>query len=254
MVGASLRTEPHRGLDVRLDGEVDPVRCAREQLGSWLAELGASPMDQMGVTHAAAELVTNAFEHGTPGHDPWVELRARLGSNGVALVEVLDHGTWQVPVEDLTRGRGLAMAAGLVDHLGIALRPDGTRAFLQHRLLHAAPIEVVRATARIDPDPAPVEVVHTAPHAVALRGDFGHDDVDRVSAELLVATRGGTVRLSLDLRDVTSLSTSAVQLLTDLTSVNRAVGLYAADIEILSTAGSTVQRTLDSACIPHHAA
>ena len=112
VVGASLRTEPRRSLEVRLDGEVDPVRCAREQLGSWLAELGASPMDQMGVTHAAAELVTNAFEHGAPGHDPWVELRARLGSNGVALVEVLDHGTWQVPVEDLTRGRGLAMAAG----------------------------------------------------------------------------------------------------------------------------------------------
>ena len=254
VVGASLRAEPHPSLEVRLDVEVDPVRCAREQLGSWLAQLGASPMDQMGVTHAAAELVTNAFEHGARGQDPWVELRARLGSNGVALVEVLDHGTWQVPVEDLTRGRGLAMAAGLVDHLGVALRPDGTRAFLQHRLLHAAPIEVVRATARVDPAPAPVEVVHTAPHAVALKGAFGHEDVDRVAAQLLVATRGGTVRLSLDLREVTSLSTSAVQLLTDLTSVNRAVGMYAADIEILSTADSTVQRTLDSACIPHHGA
>jgi anti-sigma regulatory factor (Ser/Thr protein kinase) len=254
VVGASLRMEPHRDLDVRLDGEVDPVRCAREQLGSWLVELDASPMDQMGVTHAAAELVTNAFEHGANGRDPWVEMRARLGSNGVALVEVLDHGTWRVPVEDATRGRGLAMAAGLVDHLGVALRPDGTRAFLQHRLLHAAPIEVVRATARVDPDPAPVEVVHIAPHVVALRGAFGHDDVDRVAAELLVATRGGTVRLSLDLAEVTSLSTSAVQLLTDLTSVNRAVGMYAADIEILTKVDSTVQRTLDSACIPHHAA
>ncbi|HET9997125.1 MAG TPA: SpoIIE family protein phosphatase [Nocardioides sp.] len=253
-VGASLRMEPHRGLEVRLDGEDDPVRRAREQLGSWLVELDASPMDQMGVAHAAAELVTNAFQHGANGHDPWVELRARLGSNGVALVEVLDHGKWRVPVEDVTRGRGLAMAAGLVDHLGVALRPDGTRAFLQHRLLHAAPIEVVRATARVDPDPAPVEVVHIAPHAVALRGAFGHDDVERVAAELLVATRGGTVRLSLDLREATSISTSAVQLLTDLTSVNRAVGMYAADIEILTKADSTVQRTLDSACIPHHAA
>ena len=85
------------------------------------------------------------------------------------------------------------------------------------------------------------------------RGDFGHDDVERVAAELLVATRGGTVRLTLDLREATSLSTSAVQLLADLTSVNRAVGMYAADIEILSTADSTIQRTLDSACIPHHA-
>jgi anti-sigma regulatory factor (Ser/Thr protein kinase) len=253
VVGASLRTDPHDGFEVRLDGEVDPGRAARDHLSSWLADMGASPMDQMGVTHAAAELVTNAFEHGAHGHDPWVELRARLGSNGVALVEVLDHGTWQVPVEDLARGRGLAMAAGLVDHLGVALRPDGTRAFLQHRLLRAAPIEVVRATRSGPPDGA-LELVHTAPHAVTLRGAFGHDDVERVAAELLVATRGGTVRLTLDLRDVSSLSTSAVQLLTDLTSVNRAVGMYAADIEILSTADSTVQRTLDSACIPHHAA
>jgi anti-sigma regulatory factor (Ser/Thr protein kinase) len=254
VVGASLRTMPHRSLEVRLDGDVDPVRCAREQLGSWLTELGASPMDQMGVTHAAAELVTNALEHGGRGHDPWVELRARLGSNGVALVEVLDHGTWQVPVEDVSRGRGLAMAAGLVDHLGVALRPDGTRAFLQHRLLHAAAIEVVRAAARTGSPHEAVEVLHTAPHAVSLKGVFGHDDVDRVAAELLVATRGGTVRLTLDLRDVSSLSTSAVRLLADLTSVNRAVGMYAADIEILSTADSTVQRTLDSACIPHHGA
>ena len=253
VVGASLRTEQHRGVEVRLDGEVDPVRCAREHLGSWLAELGASPMDQMGVTHAAAELVTNAFEHGGHDRDPWVELRARLGSNGVALVEVLDHGTWQTPPEDRTRGRGLAMAAGLVDHLGVALRPDGTRTFLQHRLLRATPIEVVRA-ARSGPPHDAVELVHTAPHAVSLRGAFGHDDVERVAAELLVVTRGGTVRLTLDLREVTSLSTSAVQLLTDLTSVNRAVGIYAADIEILATADSTVQRSLDSACIPHHAA
>jgi anti-sigma regulatory factor (Ser/Thr protein kinase) len=254
VVGASLRTEPHRGLEVRLDAEVDPVRYARAALGAWLTELGASPMDQMGVPHAAAELVTNAFEHGQRGHDPWVELRARLGANGVALVEVLDHGTWRVPVEDLTRGRGLAMAAGLVDHLGVALRPDGTRAFLQHRLLRAAPIEVVPAAARDGLSQEGVQVVHTAPHAVALRGGFGHDDVERVAAELLVATRGGTVRLSLDLRELTGLSTSAVQLLADLTSVNRAMGMYAADIEILASADSAVQRTLDSACIPHHAA
>lgn len=254
LVAARLRTPAHRALVVRLEGEADPARCAREELGTWLTELRASPMDQMGLTHAASELVTNAVQHGARSDDRVVELRARLESNGVVLIEVLDHGTWQAPSDDCERGRGLAMAAGLVDHLGVAIRPSGTRAFVQHRLSRPVPIETVAPAARTAHVNAGVEVVHTAPYAVSLRGAFAHQDVERVAAEILVASRGGTVRLSLDVTEVTSLSTSAVRLLADLTSVNHAVGLYAADIEITSAADSTTQRTLDINRVPHHVA
>lgn len=253
LVAARLRTRAHQALAVQLDGEVDPIRCAREKLGAWLTELRASPMDQMGLTHAASELVTNAIEHGALG-DGHVELRARLGSNGVVLIEVLDHGTWQAPSDDRERGRGLAMAAGLVDHLGVASRPTGTRAFVQHRLSRPVQIETVTAAARTDEVSEGVEVVHTAAHAVSLRGAFPHHDVERVAAEILVASRGGTVRLSLDVTEVTSLSTSACRLLADLTSVNRAVGLYAADIVITAAGDSAAQRMLDITRVPHDVA
>jgi len=253
-IAGFLRPAPHQDLRVAVDEGQDAVRRLRDELGAWLAGLGASSMNQISLVHAAAELLSNALEHGSHGSDRRVEVRARLGSDGVVRIEVLDHGTWQPPSDDPGRGRGLAMAAGLVDHLGVAVRPTGTRAFLQHRLTRAMLIETVAPAERPAAPRAGVEVVRLAPQVIALRGIFQHDDVERVSAEIMVATRGGTTRLSLDLTDVDHLSTSAVRMLADLTSVNRAVGMYTAEIHIISAADSTTQRSLEMARVPHHAA
>jgi anti-sigma regulatory factor (Ser/Thr protein kinase) len=253
LVAARLRESVPRELRTRLQRDAGPIRQAREELGTWMEELRASPMDQMSVIHATAELITNAVEHGGSEDDGQIEVHARLGSDGVVRVEVLDHGSWQVPSDDFERGRGLAMAAGLVDHLGVSIGPFGTRALLQHRLSRPVSIDDSRPAGRTGSTTGPVQVEHTAPHEVALRGDFGHDDVDRVAAEIMVASRGGTIGLSLDLTGVTEISTSAVRLLVDLTSVNRAVGMFTADIDMTASAGSTTQRTLDIAGVPHRA-
>jgi anti-sigma regulatory factor (Ser/Thr protein kinase) len=255
LVAAQLRGSPHRELRVRLRQGADAVSVTREELGGWLEELRASAMDEMALTHAAAELVTNAVDHGGRDDNREIELSARLGSDGVIRIEVLDHGTWRAPPEDLSRGRGLAMAAGLVDHLGVAAGPFETRALLQHRLVRPVPIQTTRGSAREGPGPAaPVEVVHPEPHVIALRGTFGHDDVERVAAEILVATRGGTLNYCLDVTGVTVLTTSAARLLIDLTSVNRSIGMFAADIDIVAEAGSMTQHTLDVTGIPHRVA
>ena len=97
-----------------------------------------------------------------------------------------------------------------------------------------------------------ISVGHPAPQTMSLHGTFRHDDVERVAAEILLATRGGTVPLSLDLTGVTRLSTSAVRLLADLTSVNRGVGTPSADIDIVSTENSVVQQALEIARVPQH--
>jgi anti-sigma regulatory factor (Ser/Thr protein kinase) len=253
LVAVRLRESPQRELQLRWQRDDDPVRRAREELSGWLAELRASAMDQMSIIHAAAELVTNAVEHGGSEDDGQVDLHGRLGSDGVVRIEVLDHGTWREPSGDLERGRGLAMAAGLVDHLGVSIDPSGTRALLQHRLSRPVAIDASRPGGRSGVTTRQVQVEHTSPHVVALRGGFGHDDVDRVAAEILVASRGGTIGLSLDLTEVSELSTSAVRLLVDLTSVNRAVGMFTADIDVSSSAGSTTQRSLEIAGVPHRA-
>jgi anti-sigma regulatory factor (Ser/Thr protein kinase)/anti-anti-sigma regulatory factor len=252
ILAARRRAEAHPDLRARVPRGESPVRQARHELSSWLEGLRASPIDQMAVVHAAAELVTNAVDHGGEEDHAPIELQGRLGSDGVVRIEVLDHGSWQPPSEDLERGRGLAMAAGLVDHLGVSVGPFGTRALLQHRLLR--PVAIDSSTSSGQPEPAsPVEVVHSAPHVVSLKGYFGHDDVERVAAEILVAARGGTIGLALDLTEVTELSTSAVRLLVDLTSVNRAVGMFTADLAISAAEGSTAERTLDIAGVPHRA-
>ena len=253
LVAARLRGSPQRELRVRWPRDAAPVRSAREELAGWLAELRASAMDQMSIIHAAAELVTNAVEHGGSEDDGQIDLHGQLGSDGVVRIEVLDHGTWREPSEDLERGRGLAMAAGLVDHLGVSIGPFGTRALLQHRLSRPVAIDASRPGGRSGGTGQPVRVEHASPHVVALRGGFGHDDVDRVAAEILVASRGGTIGVSLDLTEVSELSTSALRLLVDLTSVNRAVGMFTADIDVSSSAGSTTQRALEVAGVPHRA-
>ena len=254
VVAARLRDSPQRELRVQWQRDSGPVRRAREELTDWLTVLRASAMDQMSIIHATAELVTNAVDHGGGQDDGQIDVHARLGSDGVVRIEVLDHGTWQEPSEDLERGRGLAMAAGLVDHLGVSVGPFGTRALLQHRLTRPVSIDASRPAGRSGEASSRLQVEHPSPHVVALRGDFGHDDVDRVAAEMLVASRGGTTGLSLDLTEVSELSTSAIRLLVDLTSVNRAVGMFTADIDVSATAGSTTQRALEIAGVPHRAA
>jgi hypothetical protein len=143
------------------------------------------------------------------------------------------------------------MAAGLVDHLGLATGPFGTRALLQHRLVLPVPIETTRGSGRQDRRPDPVDITHPEPHVIALKGSFGHDDVEHVAAEILVATRGGTLGFCLDVSGVTDLSTSAARLLVDLTSVNRSIGMFAAEFDIVAESGSMTQHTLDVAGIPH---
>ena len=235
-----LRESVPRELRTRLQRDAGPVRQAREELGTWLAELRASPMDQMSVTHATAELVTNAVEHGGSQDDGQIEVHARLGSDGVVRVEVLDHGT----LAGAVRGPRARPRPG--DGRRPRRPPGGLHRPVRHPGPPAAPAVAAGVDRRLSTGrtvrlgvTAPVQVEHTgsAPWS-RCAGDFGHDDVERVAAEILVASRGGTIGLSLDLTEVSEISTSAVRLLVDLTSVNRAVGMFTADIDIPSSAAA----------------
>ncbi len=251
LVAARLRQSPHRALAIRLDDEEGRIRRTREELASWLTQLQASPMDQMALTHATLELISNAVAYGQ-GENREIQVEARLDPDGCVMIEVTNHGTWHVVADDQDRGRGLAMAAGLVDHLAVSTQGSGIRARLRHRLVRPVTIDVSEETG-FGPRVDEVQVTHEAAQKLSLTGTVSHDEVERVAAEILLATRGGTVPVSLDLTAVTRLSSSAVRLLDDLTSGDRAVGLDTADIEILATANSVTQRALELARVPHRA-
>lgn len=255
LVAAGIRPEVRAALHERLPSDPDTVSRARALLDTWLDGLAASPMDRMSLTHAASELVTNAVEHGGDGTDPGtahlIDLDAELDDTGVVRVDVRDHGTWRAPSDDIERGRGLAMATGLVDGFALTTDATGTCATLRHHLRR--PLTIEPSSPDAGAPVAPVAIART-PGALALSGAFGEDDVERVAAEIRVATRGGTTPLVLDLSDVSRLSTGAVRFLADLTSGPVGTGPAGGGTRVRSGAGSVVQRTLDSARVPHDAA
>lgn len=243
-------------LDLELPGANSSVGRARQELGSWLAEVDAPRMDAMAIVHAATELVANAVEHAqgpVRRLDSATSVRAELTADGSVVVEVVDRGSWHAPSEDLSRGRGLAMAAGLVDALQVSTGADGTRARISQRLCR--PVRIQREEGDLPRSLVPSVVVdHTAPGMVSLHGSFGHDDVDRVAAELLLASRGGTRPLVVDLAGLTDLSATGVRLLADLVQPAHAGADPAPAVELHAPEGSTAHEELDRARIPHRAA
>ena len=129
------RSAPPDPLHIRVEGELAALRQVRASLENWLTVLGAGPMDSLTVVHAALELVTNAVEHAYPPgiRDAEVEVRCNWTVTGEVVIDVVDHGEWRTPTYDVARGRGLAMAAGLVHELEVTTDPQGTRAQLRHR-------------------------------------------------------------------------------------------------------------------------
>lgn len=256
---AELRLEPRSAFSLDLPAGEWAKRTGRERLSEWLREIDAPHMDTMAIVHASGELITNAVEHAHGGRHTsasteiatmaQVHIRAELTTDGQVRVEVSDHGTWREPADDdLSRGRGLAMAAGLVDSMQVTTGETGTQAVITQRLCR--PVHLDRGP-RI-PASLPVravEVLSPEPGAVALLGDFGHDDVDRVTAELLLASRGGTRPLRVDLGQVTHLANTAVRMLADLIAAHGATS-----IALSAPLDSAAHRALDVACVPHDAA
>lgn len=241
-------------IDLELDGTTG--RRARLGLQEWLDTSGAPAMDALAIVHAAAELVANAVEHARvpEGGPAQVHVRAALTATGDVVVEVRDHGQWVPPIDDIARGRGLAMAAGLVDELEVTTSDDGTCARLRHRL--SRPVRIDRETTgsgSAAPTVAAVMLATTAPGAVRLSGTFGPDDADRVGAELLLASRGGTRSLEVDLSEVTHLSADGLRMLGDL--VGRTPGglLQRSVVVLLAPDGSPAHTALERAGITSRA-
>lgn len=104
-------------LDVRLDVAVD-LAPLRRRLAAWAAVRGAAGEDLDDVVTAAAEVATNAIEHGRP------PARVRAWTEGgLLIVRVDDRGTAGIPATagfrrpgvGSSRGRGLWIARQLAD-------------------------------------------------------------------------------------------------------------------------------------------
>lgn len=256
-LAAQWLPEPAPELHLDLDAEVPGVRAARRSFGGWLGQLDPLLPDRDALLLAVSELVSNAVEHAyPPGRAGRVELHAMLDSAGVMECRVADQGQWRAPDPSVPwRGQGLMVAAHLADEMRVHHPPQdsaaapgarGTVVTLRHRLTRPA----ILATRAAPPPPAaspPFSLAITANGAVALATVQGRLDAsteDRLAAQLLAACHGGTLPLTVDLRQVTQLSSAAVRV---LYRVNQQLNAHQRELTLRTAPGSRADAVLTMA-------
>jgi anti-sigma regulatory factor (Ser/Thr protein kinase) len=170
------------------------LRDVRLELVDWLEAHGATTTEMMDLVHASTELVTNAVEHAYPaaGVRGPVRVRATVEPTGAVLVEVTDQGRWRTPVDHISRGRGLVMAAALTDDLALTTGEGGTRARVRHQVGAATSAPQRPA---IPPTGSSSVAATPRPRALHLTGVLvGHDVAPLVEALDRMAPLAGSGR------------------------------------------------------------
>ncbi|OBI86087.1 SpoIIE family protein phosphatase [Mycobacterium sp. 1245805.9] len=219
---AAQRRTPPPPLRIKLDATIHAARAVRAELREWLSAIGADADDICDVVHAVSEFVENAVEHGygtdvSDGHSKWIVVEAALAGDGNLHAWVIDRGRWKDYREgERGRGRGLAMAEGLVDKAQVTHGDGGTTAILTHRLSRPANFITDTTVSRSNRQP-PVDS-----EFVSMVGEAGRivvsGDVDAATAatldrQIAVESRSGIASLTVDLSGVTHLGSAGVSAL-----------------------------------------
>lgn len=253
---AAQRRVPAPPLRLGGPGSRPSLALVRTAVDAWLTVLQAGEDDRVALTHAAVELVTNAFEHARPGStDVVVTVTAELADDGECRLAVADDGRWRPrtrPGDEAFRkdhGYGLAMAASFADHLDVAHDDNGTRATVRRRLSRPAGLlttdQMSAATARRAARMPELMLILDQPGAptsrIAVHGALDAGNVEELGLTLDRYTLGGTHQLVVDLTAVTHLASAAVA---ELYRTRPGMRLYAPP-------GSTAQHVLTLVDLPH---
>jgi serine/threonine-protein kinase RsbW len=124
------------GTEERIERSIgaDRVQIAllRADLRGWLDAHSVDPTCRDAVLLACSEAVANAIEHGYRD-DPFgvIDVTATVTADSVE-VRVGDHGTWQGPLADVSRGRGLQIIRQSMDQVMFD-RSDGTTVTMRRK-------------------------------------------------------------------------------------------------------------------------
>lgn len=198
-------------LRVRIPAQPLAVRRARAELRAWLAALHAGPDDLLALEHAVGEVVTNGVQHSGAGPTDLITVDGMLCDDGSAIVTVTDPGRWR-DADRASSGRGLALAAHLVDGLHVARDEAGTAVTLRRRLRRPA-LPLDRARTRTAPVSDRPFTVTRCDDMLVLTGTLDSVATPALERELLAATRGGTHALTVDLTGVDHLCSETVRVL-----------------------------------------
>ena len=265
-LAAEWLTDPVAGLDLELPAILPSLRTARHTFAGWLSQLDPLTQDQDTLQLAVGEIVSNAIEHaylaGQPG---LVRLQTVLGADGQLECRIGDRGSWQVPDPAAPgRGSGLMLVGRMVDEMDVHHQPQppgaprgarGTVVTLRHRLRRPAAVTSAAG-------PALAARGHGAPFGVdsgvdgtvvwaRVCGPVNQDTAGTLRSQLLIACRGGTLPLRVDLSAVSYLGRAGIAALYEVT---RQLAVYQQELSLAAAPGSVAAVALGLAGLPYRGA
>lgn len=140
-VAGGTDTEPVPPLWLTVPARPGQLPGLRRALRQWLLQAGVDEHDSTSVLVAVGEATSNAVEHAYHDAEPGlVRLTARLGTDGVLSLQVIDDGRWRPPSgHSEHRGRGLPLMRATMEDLevvsgGDARDPEATGTTVLMRL------------------------------------------------------------------------------------------------------------------------
>ena len=263
MLAAQRLAEPVPVLSMELPGRLDSVTAARHGLGEWFDRLDVAQDDRDALQLAVVEAVTNAVEHAYPPHQRGpVHVDAVLCDDGYLECQVTDHGVWKRPDPDLAyRGHGLMVAGHMVDDMVVSHPPGqsgepsgalGTVVTMRHRLRRPAILASdasAHTSSHAAEPPFGVDIADDAsgPRA-GVCGPVDITSADRLARQLLSASRGGTLPLTVDLTRVTRLASAGVRA---LYQVWEQLAAHKQKLTLVAAPGSSAGIVLRLVRLPH---
>ncbi|GAA4968161.1 SpoIIE family protein phosphatase [Kineococcus glutinatus] len=230
----------------------------RAELRAWLGggRVAAQAVDQL--DEIVGELCENVVEHayghtrrdghggggGAPRGDGGgpVGLDARLDELGTITLCVSDEGRWRPPpAPAVGRGLGLAIVEDLAEDVRIDPSPHGTRVTVGFRPW-TFPHSGDPRPARVVPELFDVYTAHHADRSVlTVRGPVDAANVPELDAELALAVVPGAPPLTVDLAQVTVLSSAALHVVRHRLAQARSAGV---DAHVVSGPGTVAHHVL----------
>jgi anti-sigma regulatory factor (Ser/Thr protein kinase)/ABC-type transporter Mla MlaB component len=265
-LAAEWLAAPVAGLDLELPATVSSLRTARHTFAGWLSQLDPLTQNQDTLQLAVGEIVSNAIEHAYPAGQPGlVRLQAVLDGDGQLECRIGDRGSWQVPdPAEPGRGSGLMLVGRMIDQMNVHHQPQGldsprgargTVVTLRHRLRRPAAVTAVASpalAARADGAQFEVDSGVDGPVVWArVCGPVNQDTAGSLRSQLLIACRGGTLPLRVDLSAVSQLGRAGIAALYEVT---QQLAVYQQELSLSAAPGSVAAAALGLAGLPYRGA
>jgi anti-sigma regulatory factor (Ser/Thr protein kinase)/anti-anti-sigma regulatory factor len=265
-LAAEWLAAPVARLDLELPASLPSLRTARHTFAGWLSQLDPLTQDQGTLQLAVGEVVANVIEHAYPAGQPGlVRMQAVLGADGQLECRIGDRGSWQVPDPAVPgRGAGLMLVGRMIDQMDVHHPPQppdapcgarGTVVTLRHRLRRPAAVTSAASLAlAARPNDAPFELdsgVDGPVVWVRVCGPVDQDTAGSLRSQLLIACRGGTLPLRVDLSAVSHLGGPGIAALYE---VSQQLAVYQQELSLAAARGSVAAAALGLSGLPYREA